>query len=88
LNVAPYEVDIANSNGELRQFEINAKKVDYRGQPADLVICRDVTQRKKYEKQLKEYAEKLEWLVEKKQAKLKKVKRNLEAFLILLLTAL
>ncbi len=71
LPVEPYEVEILDSNKDMRQFEINAKKIEYAEQVADLVICRDVTQRKMLEMRLKEYAEKLEWLVDKKSGEIK-----------------
>jgi len=64
--VAPYEVDIVSADGEVRQFEVNAKKIEFQGKPADMVISRDVTQRKILERQLKEHAEKLERLVNDK----------------------
>jgi PAS domain S-box-containing protein len=73
--VAPYEVDIVSADGEVRQFEVNAKKIEFQGKPADMVISRDVTQRKILENQLKENAEKLEHLVEEK---VKEAKENEE----------
>ena len=66
FSIVPYEVDLVGVNGEIKQFEINAKNIDYAGQPAILVISRDVTLRKKTETQLRDYADKLEWLVSKK----------------------
>jgi PAS domain S-box-containing protein len=66
-----YEVDIFDAKHNLRQFEINAKEIEYLGKPADLVICRDITQRKKLENELREHAE----LLEQTQAKLAKSER-------------
>jgi PAS domain S-box-containing protein len=66
-----YEVDIFDGKHNLRQFEINAKKIEYLGKPADLVICRDITQRKKLENELREHAE----LLEQTQTKLAKSER-------------
>jgi PAS domain S-box-containing protein len=77
FSIVPYEVDFVRVNGEIKQFEINAKSIDYAGQPAVLVISRDVTLRKKYETQLKEYAEKLEWLVDKKAVEIKESEEKL-----------
>jgi PAS domain S-box-containing protein len=77
ISILPYEVDLVRVNGEIKQFEINAKSIDYAGQPAVLVISRDVTQRKKYETQLKEYSEKLEWLVDKKAVEIKESEEKL-----------
>jgi PAS domain S-box-containing protein len=51
--------------------EVKAKKMDYAGQPADLVIFRDITRRKRNERLLKEYSEKMEALVDKKAIEIK-----------------
>ena len=67
LPVEPYEVVFTHhKTGEAGCCEVNAKRITHAGRFADLVVFRDVTQRKKNETQLKEYAEKLEWLVDKK----------------------
>jgi PAS domain S-box-containing protein len=66
LPVEPYEITFTNKNGELEYAEIKAKKIDYAGQPADLVIFRDITRRKKNLAKLKEYSEKMEALVNEK----------------------
>lgn len=47
LPVEPYEIAFTDKNGELKYVEIKAKKIDYAGQPADLVIFRDITRRRK-----------------------------------------
>jgi PAS domain S-box-containing protein len=64
--VEPYEIEVFDPQGNPHKFEVNAKIISYAGQKAILVICHDVTLRRKYELQLKGYAENLEWLVEKK----------------------
>lgn len=67
LPVEPYEITFTHHiTRETGYCEVNAKEITYSGQFADLVIFRDITQRKKNEMQLKEYTEKLEWLVDKK----------------------
>ncbi len=67
LPVEPYEISFSHrKTGAVGCVEVNAKKITYAGQPADLVIFRDITRRKSNELKLKEYAEKLEWLVDKK----------------------
>jgi PAS domain S-box-containing protein len=66
LPVEPYEITFADKTGETRYAEVKAKKIDYTGQPADLVIFRDVTRRKQNAKRLREYAEKMEALVNEK----------------------
>ncbi len=79
LKVDPYEIDITDSTGQKRLFEINAKKIEYAGQSATLVVCREVTQRKLFEKQLKEYAENLEWLVNKRAGEIKESEEKLKS---------
>ncbi|HLE75231.1 MAG TPA: PAS domain S-box protein [Candidatus Bathyarchaeia archaeon] len=75
LPVEPYEITFTDKNGETRCAEVKAKKIDYAGQPADLVIFRDITRRKQNAKRLKEYAEKLEALVNEK---VKEIKESAE----------
>lgn len=48
----PFEVTFAGKTGELGHVEVNAKKISYNGQPAELVILRDVTKRKSLQEQL------------------------------------
>ncbi len=79
LKVDPYEIDITDNTGQKRLFEINAKKIEYAGQSATLVVCREITQRKMFEKQLKEYAENLEWLVNKRAGEIKESEEKLKS---------
>jgi PAS domain S-box-containing protein len=71
--VGPYEIDIKNQTGETRYTEVKAKKIEYSGQPADLVVFRDITRRKENARQLKEYSEKMEALVNEK---VKEIEKN------------
>jgi PAS domain S-box-containing protein len=57
-----YETRIQTSEGETRITEISASPIQYEGEPADLVIVRDVTERKHYEEQLEATTEELEAL--------------------------
>lgn len=52
-HMAPYDVDILTKSGKKIPYELNAAKVEYKGKPADLVIFRDVSQRKKMEEKLR-----------------------------------
>jgi PAS domain S-box-containing protein len=79
LPVEPYEIAFTDKNGELKYVEINAKKIDYPGQSADLVIFRDVTRRKENARQLKEYSEKMEALVEEKVKEIKESEAKFRA---------
>ncbi|MCW4004740.1 MAG: PAS domain S-box protein [Candidatus Bathyarchaeota archaeon] len=64
--VDPYEVYFSVPSGEKKVVEIKGKRITFDGQPADLVVFHDVTQRKETERKLQEYAERMEALVEEK----------------------
>jgi PAS domain S-box-containing protein len=66
LPVEPYEVTLTGKNGEVRSIEITSKKIDYFEQLAFLVVIHDITERKARTKQLEEYSEKMETLVNEK----------------------
>ncbi len=81
LPVDRYEVMFTHyKTGETGYCEVKAKKIDNKGQPAELVIFSDVTQRKKYETRLREYSERLEWLVSKKTAEIEENEETLRGF--------
>ncbi len=53
--VAPiYETALRHKNGSRVDVEVNAGVITYKGNPADLVLVRDITERKRMEKALKE----------------------------------
>lgn len=49
--VTKYEITIKNKSGEKREVELNAGLINYNGKPADLVIIRDITERKAIEEE-------------------------------------
>ncbi|MFX0185829.1 MAG: PAS domain S-box protein [Candidatus Hodarchaeota archaeon] len=49
-----YESQLLKKNGEIIPVEINASLINYHGEPADMAIIRDITERKQMEKELKE----------------------------------
>ncbi len=50
MELKPYEIELKSSNGQFIRFEINASKIDYLNQTADLIIFREITDlRKKLE---------------------------------------
>lgn len=51
--IEPYEVKATSKNGEIRYLEIKGKSVEYSGEPVDLVLFHDVTERKKLQIKLK-----------------------------------
>ena len=58
-NVSPiYESALRNKTGQRIDVEFNAGLVPYEGRPADLVIIRDITERKQVERALRESEEK------------------------------
>src|SRR3972149_3283822 len=77
--VEPYEITFSDTNGETKHAEVKAKQVEYAGQPAELVVFRDITRRKKNEQRLKEYSEKLQELVEKKAMEIKESEEKFRA---------
>ncbi|MBM4400752.1 MAG: PAS domain S-box protein, partial [Crenarchaeota archaeon] len=77
LSVEPYEIGFTDKTGKARFAEAKAKKIDYAGRPADLVIFRDITRRKENARRIKEYSEKMEALVNEK---VKEVKESEERY--------
>ncbi len=59
-----YEAKLRRPDGGIVHVEINADVTTYRGQPADLAVVRDVTERKQVEAALQEHAHQLEALQE------------------------
>ncbi|XHH10206.1 MAG: PAS domain S-box protein [Candidatus Bathyarchaeia archaeon] len=72
--VAPYEISVTSGN-EKRFFELNAKKINFFGQQALLVLFRDVTARKLVEQKLKHNSQRLAAIVNEK---VKEIKDNAE----------
>jgi PAS domain S-box-containing protein len=62
LNISPYEIDVVTKVGEIIPFEINAARINFKGQSADLVIFRDVRERRRAEDALRESEEKFRLL--------------------------
>lgn len=58
-----YETIIKRKNGEIAHAELNTGLTTFNGEPADLVIVRDVTDRKKAAEDLKDSEEKLKNIV-------------------------
>jgi PAS domain S-box-containing protein len=75
IDVKPYEIEATKKSGETVYLEINAQKIEYEGKSADLVVLRDITERKLMEEKLEKYAEQLE---EKVKERTKTLKENEE----------
>lgn len=59
-----YETRLVHKSGKMVPIEISASKTIWRGQIADMVILRDITERKNIEEQLKESERKYKDLFE------------------------
>lgn len=79
LAVEPYEVSFTDKACKVRCVEVKAKKIDYAGHPADLVIFRDITRRKENATRLKEYSEEMEALVDDKVREIKESAEKLRS---------
>ncbi|MDD4874592.1 MAG: PAS domain S-box protein, partial [Dehalococcoidales bacterium] len=55
--VNSYEIEIVKKDGKGIPVELNAGKIEHEGRPADMIIIRDKTERKKAEEALKESEE-------------------------------
>lgn len=65
LHISPYEVEMVQNNGELVSVEINARPLKNGNQViGDLVILRNISERKQGEKTLRESEEKYRLIVE------------------------
>jgi PAS domain S-box-containing protein len=53
MHPQPYEVEVLKKDGGKLLYEINAAKIDFKGEPADLVVFRDVSERKNLEEKLR-----------------------------------
>ena len=62
-----YNLQLVARDGSVIPCETSATLIDYRGRPADLVIIRDITERKQAEKALRESEQKYRVLVEQSQ---------------------
>ena len=62
-DVAPYVIEgLTKDDGRKLFHEVNARRITYRGKPADMVIFRDVTERKRAEEALMNKHEEVERL--------------------------
>ena len=64
IEVAPYEVEVLTKDGRKLPFEINAEKIDYKGKTADMVVFRNISDRKQMEHELKDSEERFRLMFE------------------------
>jgi PAS domain S-box-containing protein len=53
MSMQPFEVELLKKDGGKLLYEINAAKINYKGEPADLVVFRDILERKNLEEKLR-----------------------------------
>ena len=75
IKIKPYEIEAQTKSGDVINLEVNAKRIEYEGKTAEVVVFRDITERKKMEKQLEKHAEQLE---EKVKERTKTLRENEE----------
>lgn len=76
LNI--YEIIMVKRNGLRVPVEVNATLIEYEDQPADLIVIRDITLRKRLESEVRRYTTKLESLVEEKTRELEQSYNRLQ----------
>jgi PAS domain S-box-containing protein/putative nucleotidyltransferase with HDIG domain len=59
-----YELELIAKDGTTIPVEVSASLIEYEGRPASMAILRDITERKRAEKELKESYKKLEGIIE------------------------
>ncbi len=72
-----YETRFLTSKGKIVDAEVNAGYITYEGRPADLVIIRNITERKQIEQELQKHKERLEEMVADRTAKLEAANERL-----------
>jgi two-component system NtrC family sensor kinase len=79
INVKPYEIEANTKSGEIINLDVNANKIEYKNKSADLVVFRDITERKMMEEKLEKYAEQLEKRVKERTKTLRESEEKLRS---------
>ncbi len=74
-HIQEYEFRMLRTDGFIIDVETFVSVIEYEGKPASLAFNRDVTKRNQMEKDLREYAERLEEMVEERTRELRGVER-------------
>ena len=75
---APYDVDIVRKDGTVRSLLISHTDMDIGGERKYCAVMKDVTERKRAEKELERYRDRLEELVAGRTTELRKANRELK----------
>ncbi|MEA1905914.1 MAG: PAS domain S-box protein [Euryarchaeota archaeon] len=75
---APYEVDIVMKDGAVRSLLISHTDMDIGGTRKYCAVMKDITERKRTEKELEKYRDRLEELVAERTTELRKANRELK----------
>lgn len=70
-----YEFKIVRTDGTIIDVETYVSLIEYEGKPASLAFNRNVTERKKMERELRDYADRLKEMVEERTKELKEAER-------------
>lgn len=81
IDVKPYDIEVKTKSGEVTNWEVKAKKIGYEGKTAEVVVFRDVTERKRTEEKLEKHAEQLEEKVKERTKTLKESEEKIKAIL-------
>jgi PAS domain S-box-containing protein len=80
--IGPCEIKVNAKNGEKKYFEVKGRKIKYAGELVDLVVFHDITRRKENARCLKEYADKMEMLVNEKVEEAKESEERSKAIFV------
>jgi PAS domain S-box-containing protein len=78
MEVNPYEIEALTKDGKKIPAEVNATKIVYKGKPADMVVFRDITERKNAEEALHRAYDELEMRVQERTFELLKSNEQLK----------
>ena len=73
-----YEVQIHNKSGIVKILEVSAGLIQYQGEPADMAVLRDITERKQTEEALRKAYEEMESKVQERTVDLKNANKELQ----------
>ena len=64
MHIEPYEIEVIAKDGRLLPVELNARLIELDGRPADLVVFRDISERRKARQALRESEERFRTIFE------------------------